>query len=80
MLLRNAVLVIATLLIIFTVLGAVVIDLYLSKDNIVVSGKAGVSFLPATTIQTIESLDTQTGISIAFDFHFTPQNLLTGYL
>ena len=71
---RKAVLVKVTLLILFIVLGAVVIELYLSKDNITVSGQAAVTIMPIITIQTIEFTDIQTGTSTAF--HFT-QNFST---
>lgn len=53
---RKAVVVVAALLILFISLGAVVIDLYLSKDNVTVSGEALVSgaVVLAATLQTIE--------------------------
>jgi len=64
---RRAVLV---LVILFIVLGAVAaISLYLAKDNVTVSGRACVTYLPATIIQSIEFVDTQTGASTAFQFH-----------
>ena len=66
---RKAVVVKVTLLVLFIILGVVVIDLYLSKDNVTVSGQAIVSIMPVLTIQKIEFTDIQTGISTAF--HFT---------
>jgi len=64
---RRAVLV---LVILFIVLGAVAaISLYLAKDNVTVSGRACVTYLPGTIIQEIEFVDTQTGASTAFQFH-----------
>lgn len=64
---RRAVLV---LVILFIVLGAVAaISLYIVKDNVTVSGRACVTYLPGTIIQEIEFLDIQTGASTAFQFH-----------
>ncbi len=73
---RKAVGVIAVLLILFVFLGALVIDLYSSKDNVAVSGKAGVSgaVVLAPTLQTLEFTDTQTGSTTTIShFTFAPQ-------
>jgi hypothetical protein len=73
---RKAVVVIAVLLILFVFLGALAIDLYLSKDNVSVSGKAGVSgaVVLAPTLQTLNFSDTQTGTtSVVSHFTFAPQ-------
>ncbi len=74
---RKAVLVIATLLILFTFFGAaVLINLSLSKDNVTVSGKAVISgaVVIAATVQTIEFTDTQTGTTTTTShFTFAPQ-------
>jgi len=61
--------VVAVLVILLTVLGAIAaISLYLVKDNVTVSGNAYVTYLPGTIIQEIEFVDTQTGASTAFQF------------
>ncbi len=73
---RKAVVVVAVLLILFMLLGALIIDLYLSKDNVVVSGKAGISgaVVLAPTLQTLEFTDTQTGTTTTVShFTFAPQ-------
>ncbi len=60
---------VAVLVILFIVLGAVAaISLYLVKDNVTVSGRACVTYLPGTIIQEIEFVDIQTGASTAFKF------------
>ena len=76
---RKAVVVIAALLIVFIVLGAV-IALYLSKDNVTVSGEALVSgaVVLAATLQTIEFTDTQTGTTTSSHFTFAPQTTNVG--
>jgi hypothetical protein len=62
--------VVAVLVLLFIVLGAVAaISFYLVKDNVTVSGRASVSFVPGTIIQEIEFVDIQTGASTAFQFH-----------
>lgn len=64
--------VVAVLVILFIVLGAVAaISLYLVKDNVTVSGYARVTYLPGTIIQEIGFVDTQTGASTACQFHQT---------
>ena len=70
---RKAVL--AIVVIVSIVLGAVAIELYLTKDNVTVSGQAGVvTLVPAkATIQSIEFADIQTGISTTYQFHSTQQ-------
>jgi len=77
---RKAVVVVAALLILFISLGAVVIDLYLSKDNVTVSGEALVSgaVVLAATLQTIEFTDTQTGTTTSSHFTFAPQTTNVG--
>lgn len=72
---RKAIAVIAALLILFSFVGAIAIDLYLSKDDVTVSGKAGVSgaVVFAATIQTVEFTDTQTGTTTISHFTFAPQ-------
>jgi hypothetical protein len=73
---RKAVVVVAVLLILFMLLGALIIDLYLSKDNVVVSGKAGISgaVVLAPTLQTLEFTDSQTGSTTTIShFTFAPQ-------
>jgi hypothetical protein len=51
-------------------LGAVAaISLYIVKDNVTVSGRAIVSFVPGTIIQEIEFVDIQTGALTVFQFH-----------
>jgi hypothetical protein len=60
---------IAVLFILLFVLGSVAaISFYLVKDNVTVSGRAGVTFVPGTIIQTIEFRDTQ-GSSTAYQFN-----------
>jgi uncharacterized membrane protein len=77
---KKSVAVIAALLILFILLGAVVIYLYLSKDNVTVSGEALVSgaVVLAPTIQTIEFTDTQTGTTTSSNFTFAPQTSNVG--
>jgi hypothetical protein len=72
---RKADVVITALLILFISMGAIVIDLYLSKDDVTVSGKAGISgaVVLAATLQTIEFTDTQTGTTTISHFTFAPQ-------
>ena len=60
--------VVVALLVLFIFLGAIVIDLYLSKDNVTVSGKAGVYDEIAPNVQTVEFTDTQTGTTSHFTF------------
>jgi hypothetical protein len=71
---RKAVLVIAILLVLFTLVGAVFI--LLNYDNVTVSGEAGVNgaVIIAPTIRTIEFQDTQTGTLITFHFNFAPKS------
>jgi hypothetical protein len=60
---------IAVLVIFLIVLGSVAaISFYLVKDNVTVSGRAGVTFVPGTIIQTIEFRDTQ-GTSTVYQFN-----------
>ena len=70
--------VVAFLFILFIFLGAVAVDLYLSKDNVTVSGKAIVVGEIAAIIQTIEFTDTQTGTTITSHFTFAPQTQNAG--
>jgi hypothetical protein len=72
---RKVVVAITTLLILFIFLGVGVIDLYLSKDNVTVSGEAGVSgaVVLAATIQMLEFTDIQTGTTTISHFTFAPQ-------
>ena len=64
---REAVVVLVILIIVVGALAA--ISLYLAKDNVKVSGRACVTYLPGTIIQEIEFVDTQTGASTAYQFH-----------
>ncbi len=64
---RRAVAVLVILLIVLSSVAA--ISLYLVKDNVTVSGRAGVTFVPGTIIQTIEFTDTQIGASTAYQFN-----------
>jgi hypothetical protein len=75
---RKAVVVIAVLLILFIFLGALAVDLYLSKDNVTVLGEASVSgaVVLAPTIQTIEFTDTQTGTTTTFHFTIASSNAI----
>jgi hypothetical protein len=59
----------AIVIIVFIVVGVVAIDYYLTKDNVTVSGRAGVTYVPGTIIQKIEFVDTQGGVLTAFQFH-----------
>jgi hypothetical protein len=68
---RKSVAAIATVVLI--VLCAVVIEFYLTKDNVTVSGEAGVTFVPGTIIQSIEFTDIQTRTSTTYQFHWTQQ-------
>ncbi len=62
--------VVAVLVILLIVLcAAAAISLYLVKDNVTVSGKACVTYVPGTIIQSIKFVDIQTGASTAFQFH-----------
>lgn len=66
MFMRRAV---AVLVILFIVLGSIaVIGFFLTKDNVAVSGRANVVYVPGTIIQSIEFVDTQAGPSTTFQF------------
>jgi len=71
---KKAAVVVAILLIIFISVGAIVI--FLSLDNVTVSGRASVSgaVVIAPNIQKIEFTDTQIGTTTTFHFPFTQQN------
>jgi len=71
---RRNILIASIIVVALASIGAVVIDLSLSKDIVTVSGKALVNFTPATNIQAIEFTDTQTGTTTTFNFTFAPQS------
>ena len=66
---------IVVLIILLIVLGGVAaISFYLVKDNMTVARKSKRYFVPITTIQKIEFVDTQTSATTAYHFSFTAQN------
>jgi hypothetical protein len=68
---------IASLIIVVLVVSSVgAVNYLLTKDNVTVSGKAGVSgaVVIAPTIRTIEFQDTQTGTMTTFHFTFAPKS------
>jgi hypothetical protein len=73
---RRNILIASIIIVALASIGAVAIELNLSKDNVTVSGSAGVSsaVVIAPNIQTIEFQDTQTGTMTTFHFNFAPKS------
>jgi hypothetical protein len=68
---------IASIIVVVIVVSSIGAVIYLlTKDNVTVSGDAGVNsaVVIAPTIQTIEFQDTQTGTMTTFQFNFDPKS------
>jgi CRISPR/Cas system type I-B associated protein Csh2 (Cas7 group RAMP superfamily) len=60
----------AAIIIVVIVVSSIGAVFYLlTYDNVTVSGRAAVTFVPGTIIQTIEFTDIQTGASTAYQFN-----------